>query len=63
MSGYTKPDDGPRREQFPDGSALVTYADGTMLIVESTLAKATPLREGRPVNYHEPPPPPAASWS
>jgi hypothetical protein len=34
MSTYSEPDDEPRREQFPDGSALVAYADGSILIVE-----------------------------
>ena len=46
------------REQFRDGSALVTYEDGSMLIVESNLAKDAVLREGRSVNYNDPPPPP-----
>ncbi len=27
------------REQFADGSALVTYPDGSMLILESDLAR------------------------
>ena len=50
-----------RREQFPDGSALVTYQDGSMLILESNLAKDAVLRETRPVNYNDPPPPPLRS--
>jgi hypothetical protein len=49
-----------RREQFRDGSALVTYQDGSMLILESNLAKDAVLREARPVNYNDPPPPPSA---
>ena len=28
-----------KREDFPDGSALVTYADGGILIVETDLAR------------------------
>jgi len=48
------------REEFPDGSALVTYSDGSALIVESTLARESVLREGSPVNYNDPPPPPPA---
>ena len=46
------------REDFPDGSAVVTYEDGSMLILESDLAKETVLREHRNVSYNEPPPPP-----
>src|ERR1035441_8799716 len=34
-----------RREQFRDGSALVTYEDGSMLILESNLAKEAVGRE------------------
>lgn len=44
------------REDFADGSAVVTYPDGSMLIVETKLAKVSALREGRPVNYNDPPP-------
>ena len=47
-----------QREEFPDGSALVTYPDGTVLIVESELARAAVMGEGRAVNYNDPPPPP-----
>jgi hypothetical protein len=47
-----------RREEFADGSALVTYPDGSQLIIESSLAKQVVLRENRQVNYSEPPPPP-----
>ena len=47
-----------RREEFPDGSALVTYQDGSMLIVESKLAKGSALRETRVLSYDDPPPPP-----
>jgi hypothetical protein len=46
------------REQFRDGSALVTYEDGSILILESNLAKHLSLRETRPINYNDPPPPP-----
>ncbi len=49
---------GVKREEFADGSALVTYKDGSQLILESNLAKGVPLREGRAANYNEPPPPP-----
>lgn len=49
------------RVTFPDGSALVTYPDGSLLIVESNLAQAAALREGGPVNYNDPPPPPAGA--
>jgi len=44
------------REQFADGSALVTYPDGSMLILESELAREAVFMEGCPVNYNEPPP-------
>ena len=47
-----------KREEFPDGSALVTYQDGSILLVESNLAKESVLRDTRPVNYSDPPPPP-----
>jgi hypothetical protein len=46
-------------ERFADGSALVTYDDGGMLILESDLARESLLREARPANYNEPPPKPA----
>ena len=49
----------PEREEFPDGSALVTFPDGSMLIEETKLAKSMALRQSRPANYDEPPPPPA----
>ena len=42
-----------------DGSAVVTYADGSMLILESALAKPGVLCEGKPVDYNEPAPPSA----
>jgi len=48
------------REQFPDGSALITYPDGSVLILESDLAKEAVWHESRPVNYNDPPPPPVA---
>lgn len=50
---------GIQREEFPDGSALVTYSDGGQLILESNLARASILGECRTVNYGDPPPPPA----
>ena len=40
-------------------SALVTYPDGSLLILEGKLSKGAVLREPRPVNYNDPPPPPA----
>jgi hypothetical protein len=49
------------REEFPDGSALVTYADGSMLIVESDLATITALRESGSFNYNDSLPPPSKS--
>ena len=48
-----------RREQFGDGSTLVTYPDGSVVILESDLAKLAVMRAGRPVNYNDAPPPPA----
>jgi hypothetical protein len=47
----------PRRKRFADGSALVTYRDGSVLILESKLATESALRESQPVNYNDPPPP------
>jgi len=44
------------REQFADGSALVTYPDGSVLILESDLARELVFQESRPVNYNEPAP-------
>jgi hypothetical protein len=49
------------RVEFADGSALVTYTDGSQLILESRLARQAALREGRGVSYNEPPPPPSAT--
>jgi hypothetical protein len=48
------------REEFADGSAIVTYRNGTMVILESNLAKLTALsvREGQSVSYNEPAPKP-----
>jgi len=46
----------PNREEFADGSALVTYPVGSMLILESDLARGAVLEESRPVNCNEPPP-------
>ena len=46
-----------KRENFPDGSAIVTYPNGGMLILESALAKPGVLCEGRPVDYNDPAPP------
>ena len=50
-----------KREEFPDGSALVTYADGGMLIVETDLSREAVLQDSRSVNYNDPPPPPPAN--
>jgi hypothetical protein len=51
-----------KRELFADGSALITYADGSMLIIESDLAKHSALKEethGKSeINYADSPPPP-----
>ena len=46
------------REQFADGSTVVTYEDGSMLIVESKLAKHALLGETRSAGYNDPPPRP-----
>ena len=46
-----------RREQFRDGSALVTYEDGSMLIRESDLAKEAVGQALLPVTHNDPPPP------
>ena len=43
----------PRRKRFADGSALVTYRHGSVLILESKLAKESALRESQPVNYND----------
>ena len=43
------------RENFADGSAVVTYPDGSMLIVESKTAQVSALRESRPVSDNAPP--------
>ena len=51
---------GIQREEFPDGSALVTYPDGSQLILESSLARASVIGEHRAVNYGDPAPPPPA---
>jgi len=52
-----------RREEFTDGSAIVTYADGSMLVLESNLARGPVLAEphllSRRVNYNDPSPPPS----
>ncbi len=48
----------PKREEFPDGSALVTHPDGSLEILESKLARSGALREIRPVSYNDPPPAP-----
>jgi hypothetical protein len=44
------------REQFTDGSALVTYQDGSVLLLESSLAKVSNLQETRSITYNDPPP-------
>ncbi len=41
----------PRRKQFADGSAIITYPDGTRAILESSLAKPAALHQENPVNY------------
>jgi hypothetical protein len=55
MKRCTKWDKGaeskPRRQQFADGSAIVTYPDGTRAILESSLAKPVALHQEKPVNY------------
>jgi hypothetical protein len=33
------------REQFADSSALITYQDGSVLLLESSLPKVSELRE------------------
>jgi hypothetical protein len=38
------------REDFPDGSAIITYEDGSQLILESNLAKSSSVRQP-PLNY------------
>jgi hypothetical protein len=48
-----------RREQFADGSELVTYPDGSMSILETELSRESVLLEAGLVNYNEPPPPQA----
>jgi len=47
-----------KREDFADGSSLVTYHDGSVLIVESKLARSAALGETHSAHYDEPPPPP-----
>jgi hypothetical protein len=47
-----------KREEFPDGSAIITYADGTMVILETRHARETSLRGSHPADYGDPPPPP-----
>ncbi len=42
---------GAKREEFADGSALFTFPDGTVAIIESVLAQASELRESGPVTY------------
>lgn len=50
-----------QREEFADGSALVTYADGSQLILESRLARQAVIREERSSSYNDPPPALASS--
>ena len=54
---HSNPQEGTR-EDFADGSSMVTYPDGSFLIIETGLAKHSVLRETRPVNYNDPPPSP-----
>jgi len=56
----SRPDPEGTREEFPDGSALIAYPDGRVLILETALSKQAVLRESRPVNYNDPPLPPIA---
>ena len=42
----------PSREKFADGSALVTYADGSVLIAERAFARVAVFHESRLVNYN-----------
>jgi hypothetical protein len=49
-----KPKAEANREDFADGSAVVTYEDGSQLILESNLAKSGTLRQS-PVNYKKAP--------
>lgn len=44
------------REQFADGSALVTCQDGSVLLLESNLAKVSEFREIHAISYNDPPP-------
>jgi hypothetical protein len=39
------------REDFADGSAILTFPGGSQLIIESDLAKVRPAGERRPVSY------------
>ena len=61
MRGPSKHSSSPNpegtREDFPDGSALITYQDGGILILESDLAKESVGCESRPLNYNDPLPP------
>jgi hypothetical protein len=50
-----------KREDFRDGSAVLTYEDGSMLILESKLAKTMVFQAGRRAHYDKPPPPPAGN--
>ena len=45
----------PRRQRFADGSAVVTYGDGSVLILESVLAKLGVLGEPGPVDSRKRP--------
>ena len=49
--GYAKAK--PRRKQFADGSAIITYPDGTRAILECSLAKPAALHQENAVNYRK----------
>lgn len=43
----------PKRKQFADGSAIITYPDATRAILENSLAKPAALHQENPVNYRK----------
>jgi hypothetical protein len=44
----------PRQVRFADGSAIVEQPDGSVLILESALAKPVVLSDAKPVTYRKP---------
>jgi hypothetical protein len=46
----------PHREEFLDGSAMLTYPDGSQVILESDLAKSVVGKQGCKTSYNAPPP-------